>query len=151
MSKCSKTSYFYFCCRSELCDVPGSSGVIVRHSPSFIFKFFTSCFSPSSSFSSSFKVAGILFYNCRPITKKLPLLKDLTCTGYALLFCFGATFTLVLGFQWISCPGFDTSCILILQIQMTSLCLCKLYIFRIFSCSWQLVVVISIRNLSSQE
>ena len=73
MSKCSKTSYFYFCFRSELCDVPGSSGVIVRHSPSFIFKFFTSCFSPSSSFSSSFKVAGILFYNCRLITKKLPL------------------------------------------------------------------------------
>ena len=98
MSKCSKISYFYFCCRSEFWDVPRASGINLRYSCSHFLKFSTFCFSPSSSFSSFLKVTGILLYNGGPILKKQPFLKDLTGVGDALLiFCFDVTFTFVLG------------------------------------------------------
>ena len=122
MSKCSKTSYFYFCCRSEFWHVPGASGMVPRYPSSFFLKCSTFCFSPSLPFSISVKLAVILLNNCRPVMKELPFLKDITCTSDALLFCFGVTFTFVVGLQWISSPGFGTSCITILQMQMMAYC-----------------------------
>ena len=108
--KCSKTSYFYFWCRSQFWDVPEVFGIFLRYPSKFCFKFCTFYFSPSYPFYSSFKVAGILLYNYGPIKKKLPLLKDLIHVGDALMmFCFDDTFSFFLGLWLIPSPEFGAS------------------------------------------